>query len=44
MELWSFMHYHVNIKETKCFFQKWEKHESLVPTIGFLGQRILRIP
>ncbi len=38
------MHYHVNIKETKWFFQQWEKHESLFPTIGFLDQHILRIP
>jgi hypothetical protein len=44
MELLSFMHYHVNIKESKCFFQQWEKHESLFPTIRFLGQHILRIP
>jgi hypothetical protein len=40
MELLSFMHYQV----IKCFFQQWEKRESLFPTIGFLSQHILRIP
>ncbi len=36
-ELLFFKSYHVDIKEAKCAFQWWEKHESLFTTIEFLG-------
>jgi hypothetical protein len=42
-ELLVFWHYLVDVKEIKCPFQWWEKHETMFPTIGFLICQILRI-
>ncbi len=30
-------------KEIKCPLQRWQKHESMFPIVGFLAQQILRI-
>jgi hypothetical protein len=42
-ELLIFRHYQVDIKDIKCPFQWWEKHESMFPIVGFCARQILRI-
>jgi hypothetical protein len=42
-KLLVFWHYQVDVKETECPFQWWEKHEGMFPTIGFLVHKILGI-
>ncbi len=42
-EILGFWHYQVDVKEIKCPFQWWEKHEAMFPTIGFLVHQILGI-
>ncbi len=41
LELLIFMHYQVDVKDIKCPFQWWEKHESMFPTIGFVLDKSL---
>jgi len=36
-ELLVFKKYQLDIKDIKCFFQWWQKHEAMFPTIGFLA-------
>jgi hypothetical protein len=38
MELLLFKCYHVDNNEIKCPLERWEKHESLFPKIGFLAR------
>jgi hypothetical protein len=33
----------LNVKDIKCPFQWWQKHEAMFFTIGFLAQQILEI-
>jgi hypothetical protein len=42
-ELLVFWHYLVDVKEIKCPFQWWEKHENMFPTIKFHICQILGI-
>jgi hypothetical protein len=42
-QLLVFWHYLVDVKEIKCPFQWWEKHETMFPTIQFLICQILGI-
>ncbi len=34
-ELLVFWHYRVDVKEIKCPFQWWEKHETMFPIVEF---------
>jgi hypothetical protein len=34
-KLMIFKRYEVDVKDIKCPFQWWEKHEKMFPTIGF---------
>jgi hypothetical protein len=43
MEFMIFRKFQVDAKNNKCPFQWWEKHESMIITIGFLACWILRI-
>jgi hypothetical protein len=42
-ELLIFKRYQLNVKDIKCPFQWWQKHEAMFLTIGFLAQQILEI-
>ncbi len=42
-ELLIFRRYQLNVKDTKCPPQQWQKHEAMFSTIGFLAQQILGI-
>jgi hypothetical protein len=42
-KLLVFWHYQVDVKEIKCPFQWWEKHEAMFLTFGFFVHKILRI-
>ncbi len=39
----NFERFQVVVENIKFFFQWWEKHESMFPTIGFLAHQILSI-
>jgi hypothetical protein len=43
-EFLFFKHYHLDSKEIKCPLAWWEKHESLLPRVGFLARQIIDIP
>jgi hypothetical protein len=36
-ELLIFTRFQLDIKDIECFFQWWEKHEFMFPTVGFLA-------
>jgi hypothetical protein len=38
-----FRRYQLDVKDTKCPLQQWQKHEAMFPTIGFLAQQILDV-
>lgn len=42
-ELLIFKQYQVNVKNMKYPFQRWEKHQLVLLTIGFLACQILNI-
>ncbi len=42
-ELLLFQCYHMDVKEIKCPFQWWDKHEAMFPIVRFLTCQILRI-
>jgi hypothetical protein len=42
-ELLIFKFYQVNVKDIKCPLQRWAKHESMFPLVGFCARQILRI-
>jgi hypothetical protein len=42
-QLLVFKKYQLDIKNIKIFFQWWQKHEVVFPTIGFLAQHILGV-
>ncbi len=42
-ELFIFRCYQVNLKDIKCPFQWWGKHETTCLTVGFLARQILSI-
>jgi len=33
----------VNAKNIKCLLEWWKKHETMIPTFGFLTRKLLRI-
>jgi len=35
--LLTFRHYQMDLKDIKCLFQWWGKHETMFPTVGFLA-------
>jgi hypothetical protein len=35
-ELLIFRRYQLNVKDIKCPFQWWQKHEAMFPMVGFL--------
>jgi hypothetical protein len=37
LELLIFKRFQMNVKNIKCPFEWWEKHESMFPTIEFLA-------
>jgi hypothetical protein len=37
LELLIFKRFQMDVKNIKCPFEWWEKHESMLPTIGFLA-------
>jgi len=43
MELLIFKRFQVDAIDFKCYFQWWEKHESMFLTFGFLAYQILSI-
>ncbi len=42
-ELLIFKHCQVDVKDIKCQFQWWEKHESMFLIVGFYARQILGI-
>jgi len=42
-QLLIFKCYQVNVKDIKCPLQWWEKHEGMLPVIGFCVRQILEI-
>jgi hypothetical protein len=42
LELLIFKRFQMDVKNIKCPFEWWEKHESMFPTIGFLACQNLR--
>jgi len=42
-ELLIFRRFQMDPKEIKCPLQRWQKHESMFPTVGSLAQQILQI-
>jgi hypothetical protein len=42
-EFLIFMRFQVDAKNVKCFFQCWEKHESMFSIVVFIAHKILSI-
>jgi hypothetical protein len=42
-ELMIFRRYQLGVKDIKCPFQWWHKHEAMFPIVGFLARHILGI-
>jgi hypothetical protein len=42
-EFLTFMRFQVDVKDIKCLFQWWEKHESMFFIVGFIVHKILNI-
>jgi hypothetical protein len=36
-ELLVFCYYQVDVKEIKCSFRRWDKHETMFPIVGFFA-------
>ncbi len=37
-EFLIFKRYQLDVKDIKCLFQWWQKHEAMFPTFGFLAR------
>jgi len=42
-KLLIFKRYQLYVKDIKCLFQWWQKHETMFPIVGFLARQILGV-